>query len=68
MSLVSIAGLGLGRDPGCGGGDSPSSGLNGPCTRNKDCGGELACREGVCTTPDGGAPDASAEDAADDGG
>lgn len=75
--------LGLGRDPGCGGAESPSSGVNAPCTRSKDCGAGLVCMEGVCTEPDAGTssgvvPDSgtsgtsgsdsgSARDAADDG-
>lgn len=67
--------IGLGRDPGCGGADSPSGGPNAPCTRSKDCGGNLVCAEGVCTEPDAGItlPDSgrdatSSGDAADDGG
>lgn len=41
------------RDPGgCGGTESPSSGINAPCTRTKDCGRSLVCVEGVCTEPD----------------
>jgi hypothetical protein len=65
-----------GRDPGCGGSDSPSSGPNAPCTRTKDCGGDLVCTGGVCTEADsgnafpdsGGRDAASSGDAADDGG
>jgi len=81
LALVSFSAFGLGsarRDPGCGGADSPSSGPNAPCTRTKDCGGDLVCMEGVCTeadsgsgnaVPDSGGRDAtSTGDAADDGG
>ena len=82
FALVSLSALGLGsarRDPGCGGSDSPESGPNAPCTRTKDCGGNLVCTEGVCTeadsgtaVPDSGGRDARAPtpigDAADDGG
>lgn len=57
MVLISLAGiLALARDPGCGGADSPSSALNAPCTRSKDCSAGLVCTEGVCAEPDGGAP------------
>ena len=73
--LVSLGALVLGRDPGCGSADSPSSGLNAPCTRSKDCTTGLVCAEGVCTEPDSGiaSPDSgrdatSGGDAADDGG
>jgi hypothetical protein len=45
--------VGLARDPGCGADDKPS-GVNGPCTRSKDCNAGLECSEGVCTQPDGG--------------
>jgi hypothetical protein len=81
LALASIGALGFSsgsRDPGCGGADSPSSGPNAPCTRTKDCGGDLVCTEGVCTQADSGAgnavPDSggrdatSSADAADDGG
>jgi hypothetical protein len=68
-------GLSAGRDPGCGGADSPSGGANAPCTRTRDCGDRLVCSEGVCTEPDAGIapPDGgrdapSSGDAADDGG
>jgi hypothetical protein len=73
FALVSLSALGLGgaRDPGCGGSDSPESGPNAPCTRTKDCGGNLVCTEGVCTDPDSGTgsavPDSGGRDA-DDGG
>ena len=73
--VVSLGALALGRDPGCGGADSPSSGVNAPCTRSKDCSGGLVCMEGVCTERDAGALPADsgvgtapAGDAADDGG
>lgn len=73
---VGFSGSGVARrDPGCGGADSPSSGPNAPCTRTKDCGGDLVCTEGVCTEPDAGIalPDSgrdatSGGDAAHDGG
>ena len=76
--VVSLGALALGRDPGCGGSDSPESGVNAPCTRTKDCSGNLVCTEGVCAAADSGAgagvikADAGTGtpvgDAADDGG
>jgi hypothetical protein len=71
--LLSVGALALGRDPGCGGADSPSSGVNAPCTRTKDCTFGLVCTEGVCTEPDSGVVPSDAgiaptRDAADDGG
>jgi hypothetical protein len=64
--------LGVARDPGgCGGVDSSStSGVNAPCTRDKDCKDDLACQKGVCTAPstDGGAGDGSADGSASDSG
>jgi len=76
LVVMSIAvSLGLARDPGCGGADSPSSGLNAPCTRTKDCSAGLVCAEGVCTEPDagvvpldGGHDATSTGDASNDGG
>lgn len=77
VAFAAIA-VGLLREPGCGGADSPSGGPNAPCTRSKDCSTGLSCSEGVCTDPDGGppgsvVPDAGRDaavsgDAADDGG
>lgn len=70
--MISLGALALGREPGCGGSESPSSGVNAPCTRSKDCTGGLLCTEGVCAEPDSGAAPvdagADARDAADDGG
>ena len=69
LAALTLGGLGSfgGREPGCGGTDSPSSGPNAPCTRTKDCGGNLVCREGVCTDADSGAvtalPDGGGRDA-----
>ncbi len=54
--------IGLFREPGCGGDETPS-GVNGPCTRSKDCTAGLECSQGVCTPPDAGVPG----DASDDG-
>lgn len=75
IAVLAVMSLGLSREPGCGGADSPSSGLNAPCTRSKDCSAGLVCDQGVCTDPDGGnAPldggrDAkSTVDASNDGG
>ena len=67
LVTVGIA-LGLSHDPGCGGVDSPASGVNAPCTRSKDCKGDLVCEKGVCTPtyPVDAGSDASA-DAAGDG-
>ena len=50
LFTVGIA-LGFANDPGCGSVDSPSSGINAPCTRTKDCKGDLVCEKGVCTSP-----------------
>jgi hypothetical protein len=71
--VVSLGALALGRDPGCGGSETPSSGVNAPCTRSKDCTGALVCTEGVCAEPDSGLTPTDAGttppgDAADDGG
>jgi len=73
-AFVAFAGLALlGREPGCGGVDSPAGTVNAPCTRDKDCRDGLGCREGVCAEPDAGvttdagAGDAAAKDAARDG-
>jgi hypothetical protein len=60
--IAAVFVVGLVRDPGCGGGETPS-GVNGPCTRSKDCSAGLECQQGVCTQPDGGA----AGDASHDG-
>jgi hypothetical protein len=74
--VVSLGALAFGRDPGCGGSESPSSGVNAPCTRTKDCSGHLVCTEGVCTEADSGTRAIESDggtgtpvgDAADDGG
>jgi len=68
-ALAVVALLGLSRDPGCGGGDSPAGAVNAPCTRSKDCAEGLVCSEGVCTAPDSGAPpaDGGPDDAQGDG-
>lgn len=48
------------RGPGCGGGgDERAVGLNGPCTRARDCERGLRCFEGVCVPEDAGSADAS---------
>jgi hypothetical protein len=71
LAVFVALGFGSGKDPGCGGGDSPSGGENAPCTRTKDCKRGLVCEEGVCTEPDSGiapvdaggaTPDAAAAD------
>lgn len=53
------------RDPGCGGGGSERAGLNGPCTRTKDCEPTLRCFEGVCVPEDAGILDGSTDGAID---
>jgi hypothetical protein len=69
--VFGVAGLSLlSRDPGCGGGvDSEPSGVNAPCTRDKDCGDGLKCTDGVCTspTPHDAGSESGAKDAAADG-
>jgi len=52
------------HEPGCSSSDSLSSGLNGPCTRDRDCQGGLVCPRGVCVL--GNMPDAGTD--AGDGG
>jgi hypothetical protein len=69
LALATIF-VGLLRGPGCGEVDSPEYGANAPCTRNKDCAGDLACVQGVCVSPSQGDDastndDASIDDAAD---
>jgi hypothetical protein len=66
--LLAAASLSLlAREPGCGGVDSSSSGVNAPCTRDYDCASGLTCQQGVCTGPavdagtDGGAKDAAGD-------
>lgn len=79
LALATIF-VGLMRGPGCGEVDSPEYGANAPCTRDKDCAGDLACVQGVCVPPSVGndasinddaaadaAPDAIADAAANDG-
>ena len=51
LAALGIA-LAFARDPGCGGVDSTESGVNGPCTRDKDCKDHLTCEKGVCTGPE----------------
>jgi hypothetical protein len=60
------------RDPGCGGEDATTAGVNAPCERDYDCASALSCQGGLCVGPvvDAGAQsdaDAAARDAADDG-
>ena len=67
--------FGLAHDGGCGA-DTPPSGRNAPCTRQRDCVTGLVCGDGVCVDPDaavteGGAPpslDAGADGGGTDGG
>lgn len=65
LAALGIA-LAFARDPGCGGVDSTESGINGPCTRDKDCKDHLTCERGVCTGPDTG--DAGVDAASTDAG
>jgi hypothetical protein len=55
-ALLGLALLGLMRDPSCGGVDTPASGVNAPCTRDKDCQLGLVCASGVCEGTDAAAP------------
>ena len=48
--------LGLHDPSSCGGVESPTSGVNAPCTRDKDCSAGLVCASGVCTQPDAPPP------------
>ena len=66
VALVACGAFGLSREPGCNGTDTPSSGPNAPCTRDKDCSGTLLCSQGVCTDPDASSkPPDGGSDAAD---
>ncbi|CAN5509291.1 hypothetical protein BH09MYX1_BH09MYX1_33270 [soil metagenome] len=61
LSAVALFGF---HDPGgCGSGGADRAGLNGPCTRTKDCDRELKCFEGVCVPEDAGTPDAARDGA-----
>jgi hypothetical protein len=62
--LLLVVALGALRDP-CGT-DTTAAGVNGPCTRTKDCQDGLSCVEGVCSPPDAGVAD-SGSDATDSG-
>ena len=68
--VAKLAALGIAllfaRDPGCGGVESTSSGVNAPCTRDHDCKDELTCEKGVCTGPDKD-DDAGADSSIDSG-
>jgi hypothetical protein len=77
LAALGIA-LVFARDPGCGGVESTSSGINAPCTRDRDCKDELTCEKGVCTghskddagadaSQDAGGSDAGSSDAGDGG-
>jgi hypothetical protein len=60
--LAFASAVAIARDPSCGGTDSPASGVNAPCTRDKDCADGLSCEHGVCTQGDAGAaPDAQGD-------
>jgi hypothetical protein len=53
--LLLAVGLGALHGPSCGA-DSPGIGPGGPCTRPSDCIDGLTCPQGVCVSPDAGAP------------
>jgi hypothetical protein len=55
-ALLLLVSLGALRDPSCGT-DTTTGGPNAPCTRNKDCEDGLSCTQGVCVSPDAGAPE-----------
>jgi hypothetical protein len=55
--LLFVVALSALRDP-CGT-DTVGAGVNGPCTRSKDCADGLSCVMGVCTSPDAGVTDAA---------
>jgi hypothetical protein len=54
-ALVLAVGLGALHSPSCGS-DAPGSGPNAPCERSSDCEDDLSCLQGVCVSPDAGAP------------
>lgn len=64
LLLVAVVAFAARRDP-CGT-DTSQVGLNGACTRNKDCDDGLSCVAGVCSMPDAGVPEGGA-DASDSG-
>ena len=56
--------VGLLHDPSCGGSDEgAASGVNAPCTRDRDCKERLRCAQGVCEPQDAAPPDAAQADA-----
>jgi hypothetical protein len=69
--LLGVAAVALyASGAGCGSAVDSSSGLNAPCTRDKDCQDGLTCEEGVCTGPsvDAGGDASDASDAGLDAG
>jgi len=56
------------REPTCGEDKGKIGAEGAPCTREPDCASGSACKNGVCTVPDAGPPDAGqqASDAAAD--
>jgi hypothetical protein len=38
----------------CSSSDSSANGIEGPCTRSRDCQGALVCVDGICSEPDAG--------------
>jgi hypothetical protein len=63
--LLVVVALGALRDPGCDTSTVPT-GLNGACTRDKDCENGLVCRGGACVDEDAGVAD-SGNDGGDAG-
>jgi hypothetical protein len=61
-----VVALGALRDPGCDTSTVPT-GLNGACTRDKDCESGLVCRGGACVNEDAGNPPDSGGDGSDAG-
>jgi hypothetical protein len=63
---VVLLALGLTHDGGCGA-DTPPSGRNAPCTRQRDCVTGLVCGGGVCVDPDAAIAEAGAPPSLDGG-
>jgi hypothetical protein len=58
-ALLLVVALGALRDP-CGTEAIPA-GINGACTRTKDCQEGLSCVAGVCSLPDAGATESGGD-------
>jgi hypothetical protein len=63
-ALVLAVAVGLSLSA-CGANESSSvNGIEGPCTRSRDCQGGLVCVNGICSEPDAGVSPEGGGDAA----